>query len=157
MFSEDIDMSTRIRLAGFSIGLIHEAAVYHKRRIDFRKFIRQVYVFGMSRVTLYLLYPDTLKIVHWLPAIALIGAFVTIALAIFVSAWWLLPGIIYLISIWLTALISTRDLRIATLAIPASMIQICGYGYGFLKAYITKIIFRKGRDIQEEIDMRRGK
>lgn len=66
MFSEDIDMSTRIRNAGFSIGLIHDAPVYHKRRVDFRKFMRQVYVFGMSRITLYLLYPDSLKLVHWL-------------------------------------------------------------------------------------------
>ena len=66
MFSGDIDMSTRIRNAGFSIGLIHDAPVYHKRRVDFRKFMRQVYVFGMSRITLYLLYPDSLKLVHWL-------------------------------------------------------------------------------------------
>ena len=47
MFSEDIDMSTRIRQAGFTIGLIHPAHVFHKRRIDFAKFWRQVYVFGM--------------------------------------------------------------------------------------------------------------
>ena len=38
MFSEDIDMSTRIRQAGFNIGLIRPAFVYHKRRVDFRKF-----------------------------------------------------------------------------------------------------------------------
>ncbi|MDE6832428.1 MAG: glycosyltransferase, partial [Muribaculaceae bacterium] len=61
MFSEDIDMSTRIKNAGFSVGLIREAFVYHKRRVDFRKFLRQVYVFGMSRITLRLLYPDSLK------------------------------------------------------------------------------------------------
>lgn len=66
MFSEDIDMSTRIRQAGFSIGLIRPAYVYHKRRIDLKKFWRQVHVFGMSRITLKLLYPDSLKIVHTL-------------------------------------------------------------------------------------------
>ncbi|MDE6204555.1 MAG: glycosyltransferase, partial [Duncaniella sp.] len=38
MFSEDIDMSMRIRGAGFSMGLIRPAYVYHKRRVDFRKF-----------------------------------------------------------------------------------------------------------------------
>lgn len=74
MFSEDIDMSTRIRRAGFSIGLIREAYVYHKRRGNLRKFARQVYVFGMSRVTLKLLYPDSLKLVHLLPAAFLIGS-----------------------------------------------------------------------------------
>ena len=64
MFSEDIDMSTRIRNAGFNMGLIRPAYVYHKRRVDFRKFLRQVYVFGMSRITLKLLYPGSMKLVH---------------------------------------------------------------------------------------------
>ena len=36
MFSEDIDMSTRIRLAGFTIGLYPDLPVYHQRRVDFR-------------------------------------------------------------------------------------------------------------------------
>ena len=47
MFSEDIDMSTRIRLAGFSIKLFRNVSVYHKRRVDFKKVWRQVHVFGM--------------------------------------------------------------------------------------------------------------
>ena len=64
MFSEDIDMSTRIRKAGFSITLFREAYVYHKRRNTLRSFSRQTYVFGMSRITLKLLYPDSLKLVH---------------------------------------------------------------------------------------------
>ena len=74
MFSEDIDMSTRIRQAGFAISLIREAYVYHKRRVNMRLFCRQVYVFGMSRITLYLLYPDSLKLVHWLPAVFVAAA-----------------------------------------------------------------------------------
>ena len=46
------------------MGLIRQAAVYHRRRQDFAKFRRQVYVFGMSRITLKLLYPGSLKLVH---------------------------------------------------------------------------------------------
>lgn len=157
MFSEDIDMSTRIRKAGFTIGLIHDAPVYHKRRVDFRKFLRQVYVFGMSRITLYLLYPESLKLVHWLPAVAVIGAVALILLGIFVSPWFLLPLALYLLAIWVVALVSTRSVKIATLAVPASMIQLGGYGCGFLKAYTTKILLGRGRNIAEEVDMRRGK
>ena len=41
MFSEDIDMSTRVRQAGFSIQLIREAYVYHKRRTSLPKLCRQ--------------------------------------------------------------------------------------------------------------------
>lgn len=157
MFSEDIDMSTRIRLAGFSIGLYPELPVYHKRRVDFRKFLRQVYVFGMSRITLKLLYPDSLKAVHLLPALFVIGVVAMVLLAIFCSPWWLLPLGIYLLAIFVAALWSTRSPRIALLAVPASMIQLGGYGYGFIKAFVVKILLGRGRDINEEISIRKGK
>lgn len=157
MFSEDIDMSTRIRQAGFSIGLIHPAHVYHKRRVDFKKFWRQVYVFGMSRITLKLLYPGSMKLVHTLPALAVVFGVALVALGIFVSPWFLLPIGIWLLAVFITALISTRSLKIALLAVPASVVQIAGYGCGFLKAWFTKILLRRGRDIEEEINIRKGK
>lgn len=157
MFSEDIDMSTRIRMAGFSIGLISDAEVYHKRRVDFGKFWRQVHVFGMSRITLKLLYPDSLKIVHTLPALAVIIGLILVGLGITLSPWWLLPLAIYIIAIFFAASISTRSIGIALLAIPASVIQILGYGTGFIRAYFTKILLGRGRDINQEIAMRKGK
>lgn len=157
MFSEDIDMSTRVRQAGFTIGLIREAFVYHKRRVDFAKFLRQVYVFGMSRITLKLLYPDSLKAVHTLPAIAVILGVACVVLAITVSWWWILPIAVYLLAIFVTAWIATRRVKIAAMAVPASIIQLGGYGCGFIKAFFTKIILRRGRDINEEIAMRKGK
>ncbi len=157
MFSEDIDMSTRIRQAGFGIALIRPAYVYHKRRVDFRKFFRQVHVFGMSRITLHLLYPGSMKAVHTLPALAVLAGGVLILLGIFVSPWWLLPLGVYLVAIFLSAILITRSLVIALKAVPASVIQILGYGSGFIKAYITKILLGRGRDINEEILIRKGK
>ena len=157
MFSEDIDMSTRIRQAGFSIGLIRPAYVWHKRRVDLSKFFRQVYVFGMSRITLALLYPGSLKAVHLLPACFIIGVVACILLAIFVSPWWLMPLAVYFIAVFIGALIATRSLRISLLAVPAAAIQLGGYGIGFIKAFTTKILMRRGRDIDEEINIRKGK
>lgn len=157
MFSEDIDMSTRIRLAGFSISLYPDLPVYHKRRVDFKKFLRQVYVFGMSRITLQLLYPGSMKAVHWLPAIFVTGVVAMILLAVFVSPWWLLPLAVYLVAIFVAALAATRSLTIALKAVPASVIQLGGYGCGFIKAYFLKIILRRGRNEAEEISMRKGK
>lgn len=157
MFSEDIDMSTRIRNAGFSTGLIHEAKVYHKRRVDFIKFWRQVHVFGMSRITLRLLYPGSMKLVHTLPALAVITGLILLLLSIFISPWFLLPVGLYLLAIFIAALASTHSIKVALLAIPASIIQICGYGTGFIKAYFTKILLGRGRNIEEEIAIRKGK
>lgn len=157
MFSEDIDMSTRIRNAGFNISLIRPAYVYHKRRVDFKKFFRQVHVFGMSRITLQLLYPGSLKAVHTFPALAVIAGIILVILGIFVSPLWLIPIGVYLLAIFLTALIATRSLVIALKAIPASVIQITGYGTGFLRAWVWKILLGHGRDIDQEILIRKGK
>lgn len=157
MFSEDIDMSTRIRKAGFSIGLIREAYVYHKRRVNMRLFARQVYVFGMSRVTLYLLYPESLKLVHLLPAVAVVGSVLLVLLSLLVAWWFILPLVAYLLAIFVMAMISTKSLVIALKAVPASILQLGGYGCGFIKAFFTKIILRRGRNIEEEIAIRKGK
>lgn len=157
MFSEDIDMSTRIRQSGFSIGLIREAYVYHKRRVNMRLFTRQVYVFGMSRITLKLLYPDSLKLVHTLPAVFVIGSMGLFALSILWKWWCILPLITYIFAIFFTAIFSTKSLLIALKAVPASIFQLYGYGWGFIKAYTTKIILRRGRNIDEEIAIRKGK
>lgn len=157
MFSEDIDMSTRIRQAGFSISLIRDAYVYHKRRTNLKAFCRQIYVFGMSRITLYLLYPDSLKLVHWLPAVFVMGVMAMAVLAICLSWMWILPLVVYLLAIFVTALFSTKNLKIASLSVITSVIQLGGYGVGFLKAYIWKILLRHGRNIEEEIAIRKGK
>ncbi len=157
MFSEDIDMSKRILRQGFSIGLLRQVPVWHKRRVDFRKFFRQVYVFGMSRITLKLLYPDSLKAVHTLPAMFVLGSLLLILLAIFVSPWWLLPLGVYFLAIFTGALLSTGNLKIALMAVPAALIQLGGYGLGFIKAFIRIIILRRGRNLAEEVEIRKGK
>lgn len=157
MFSEDIDMSTRIRQAGFSIGLIRDAYVYHKRRVDLKKFARQVYIFGMSRVTLKLLYPGSLKVVHLLPAAFVVGGIAMIALSVFVSWWFIVPLLFYLAALFILALLSTKSLKIAAIAVPSSVIQLGGYGVGFIRAYTTKVILGRGRDENQEIALRKGK
>ena len=156
MFSEDIDMSTRIRQAGFAPQLFRDVRVFHKRRGNLAKFWRQVHVFGMSRITLQLLYPGSMKLVHWLPAVFTIGAAVLILLGIFVSPWWLLPLGVYIVALWISAIAATRSLKIGTMAVGASMVQLLGYGTGFIRAYVWKILLRHGRDEAQEIAMRKG-
>lgn len=157
MFSEDIDMSTRIRLAGYAPQLIREVRVYHKRRGSLAKFWRQVHVFGMSRISLQLLYPGSMKLVHWAPAVFVLGVTAMILGAIFISPWCLLPLGVYLLALWISAIASTRSLKVGTMALAASMVQLFGYGTGFLRAYIWKILLRHGRDEEQEIKMRKGK
>lgn len=156
MFSEDIDMSTRIRLAGYAPELIREVKVFHKRRGSLSKFWRQVHVFGMSRITLQLLYPGSMKAVHWAPALFVIGVTAMIVGAFF-NLMWLLPLAAYLLILWTTAILSTRSIKVGTLAVAASLVQLWGYGTGFIRAYVWKILLRHGRDEEQEVKMRKGK
>ena len=156
MFSEDIDMSTRIKQSGFKTVLFPDVKVFHKRRVDFKKFWKQVHVFGMSRITLQLLYPGSMKLVHWLPALFVIIG-LGLVIASFFNYWFLIPLVVYFIILLIAALIETRSPKIAFLALPASMIQLGGYGTGFIRAYVWKILLRHGRDIEDEVERRRGK
>lgn len=156
MFSEDIDMSTRIAAQGHRAELIREAFVYHKRRGDLRSFWRQVHVFGMSRITLQLLYPGSLKAVHAAPALMTLSLPLLLAGSL-LQPWLLaLPGA-YVGAVAADALRQTRSLKTASLAVAASAVQVLGYGTGFLKAWFWKILMRRGRNLDEEVRMRRGK
>ena len=150
MFGEDIDLSLRIRDAGFTTALFRDAYVYHKRRVSFRSFYRQVYVFGMARVDLYLLHPESLKLVHLLPACFVLG---TAALVVgsFFWPWALLPLGIYFGLLFLESLVKNRSLPIAFLSILTCAIQLGGYGFGFLKAFMTKVVLHRKVDREAEL------
>lgn len=156
MFSEDIDMSTRIKASGREAVLLPEVIVYHKRRGNLAKFWRQVHVFGMSRITLQLMYPGSMKAVHCLPALMTVGGG-----AIVVAAFWqpwllMLPGV-YVGALWGDALRKMKSLKLASLSTVASVVQILGYGTGFIRSFVWKILLRHGRDPEQEIRMRKGK
>ena len=152
MFSEDIDMSTRIRQAGFKTTLFADLPVWHKRRVSFRGFLRQTWVFGMSRITLNILYPGSMKLVHTLPAVAVVCALALVVLAIVCSPWFLAPIGLWLLLVWVGALLQSRSLKVSLLAVPASVIQIVGYGTGFLQAAL-----RGRRNEARERTLRQGK
>lgn len=153
MFGEDIDLSIRIRDAGFSTALIRDAFVYHKRRVSLKSFHRQVNVFGRARVDLHLLHPGSLKIVHMLPAVFTLGSLFLIISSLF-CIWALLPLIIYLLALFLESLIKNKSIRIASLSVLTSLIQLIGYGTGFISAFIRKIVFRQKIDMEAELNKR---
>ena len=151
MFGEDIDLSLRIQKAGFHNVLIRDAFVYHKRRVSFRSFYRQVSVFGRARVDLYLLHPESLKIVHLLPAAFVLGSLILILLSFF-CIWALLPLIVYFLALFFESLVCNHSLRIAGLSVLTSIIQLGGYGIGFLSAFIKKVVFRQTGDLNADLE-----
>jgi len=151
MFGEDIDLSTRIKEAGFSVFLFPDAYVYHKRRVSLKSFFKQVYVFGMARVDLFLLHPESLKLVHLLPAVFVLGVLFLLASSL-LSLWALLPLGMYIVALFLESLVRNRNLSIALLSIVTSFIQLGGYGTGFLSAFTRRVLLRRKSDMQAELD-----
>ena len=151
MYGEDIDLSIRINKAEFTTKLYRDAFVYHKRRVDLKRFYKQVNIFGQARINLYKLYPESLKLVHTLPALFVIGIFTILCLAIFVSPWFLVLPVFYLLLLFFDSLVKTKNISIASLSVITSLIQLFGYGLGFIKSFLQKVIFRKGLEDLETI------
>ena len=154
--SEDIEFSIRMINAGFKVGLIPEAFVYHKRRTSFAQFYKQTYNFGKGRIDIYCLYPKELKPVHALPAVFVLGlAFLlmidVINLLTMDEIYFLhILGLIgnsflaiYTILLFLHALVSTKSLKVAFLSVIAAYTQLIAYGSGFLSQYAHKFITNK--------------
>ena len=151
MFGEDIDLSLRIRNKGFTTQLISDAYVYHKRRVDLRSFYRQVHVFGMARISLYLLHPSSMKLVHTLPALFTVASAIMLLLS-FYSIWFLLPLGIYFALIFIASSVAYKNISIGFLSIITSAIQLYGYGWGFIKSYIKKVMFGKNKSVEDELN-----
>ena len=141
-FGEDIDLSIRIFKGGYSCRLFPEAWVWHKRRTDLKKFFKQVYNSGIARINLYKKYPESLKVVHLLPAVFTLGV-VFILLSSLICPYALLLLAMFAIIIFTDSSIRNRSLWIGMLSVLAAFIQLTGYGSGFLSAWWKRCILKK--------------
>lgn len=142
-FGEDIDLSIRIFKAGYRCRLFPEAWVWHKRRTDLRKFFKQVHNSGIARINLYKKYPESLKLVHLLPAAFTVGV-VVLLLGALVRWWTLLPLAAYALLVFADASLRNRSLKIGLYSVAASFIQLLGYGTGFLRAWWARCVCGRG-------------
>jgi glycosyltransferase involved in cell wall biosynthesis len=143
-FGEDVDLSIRIFKHGFRAILIPDCYVYHKRRTDFKKFFKQVYNSGIARINLYKRHPKSLKVVHFFPAALVVYQALSIPHSIYHQDFRVLwPTILYLIAILLHAGISSGSLKLSLLSTIASVVQLTGYGSGFIVGFIRRIILRQ--------------
>ena len=176
-FGEDIDFSIRIFKSGARCRLFPEAWVWHKRRTDFRKFFRQVHNSGIARINLYKKYPESLKLVHLLPAVFTIGVALLSLVFLFGLLLVLLglltcrhpgcnmapvvmlfgglimlvavaPIVLYKLIIFTDSAIRNCSIRVGLLSIPASFIQLLGYGTGFLRAWWLRCICGRNEELQ---------
>ncbi|UAB75385.1 glycosyltransferase family 2 protein [Mesoflavibacter sp. SCSIO 43206] len=133
---EDPDLSIRLWNLGYKTKLIPEAFVYHKRRISWSKFYKQVYKFGSVRPILNLWHPSTKKITYWFPSVFITGLLFSIVLAVLNVYLPILAYVLYFSVAFILAILKTKNLMVAIKSVLAIIIQFFGYGYGFLKSTI---------------------
>jgi len=137
---EDIEFSIRISRSGFKIGLIEEAFVYHKRRTDLQQFFKQLHFFGRARINIYRFFPSELKPVHFFPAAFTIGLLVYISLLFINLDLFILASgfvLLYFSLLFIDATLSNRSPKVGLLSIVTSVVQLSGYGIGFISEAMT--------------------
>lgn len=135
---EDPDLSIRLWKMGFKTRLITTAFVYHKRRIDWDKFYKQVYKFGKARPILDLWHPEYKKITFLFPSLFLIGLAVSLTALLFGINFGIYFYSLYLLGVLVLSAVQNKSLKIGGLSVVALLIQFYGYGTGYLEA-LTKV------------------
>lgn len=137
MIGEDVDLSMRIREAGFKVKLIHDAVVYHKRRITLKGFFKQTNTFGKARILLTSRHKGSLKLTHLMPSIFVVGNIFLVVLAIVWRWWCIIPLLLYVVGLFAESLIKNKKTSVAWLSIATAYAQLFGYGLGFIEELIT--------------------
>jgi glycosyltransferase involved in cell wall biosynthesis len=139
-YAEDIEFSIRMKKAGFKVGLIPEAYVYHKRRTTFGQFYSQVFNFGKGRALVGKVHPEEVKLTHWFPTLFVVGTLtmlllplVSTPLAISAFSLWCF----YFLMIFIDSLRLNKNLAVAFYSVPSAWLQLWGYGLGFLKERVN--------------------
>lgn len=141
---EDPDLSMTLWENGYTTAFFDDIGVYHKRRTDLGKFSKQVYQFGCARPILNQRHPKYVKPTFWFPSLFLLG-YIMGVFHYFVWGYGHLLALygIYTFVVFFHALIVTKNVNIAAMAIIATYVQMFSYGYGFLKSWFKLNILRQ--------------
>jgi glycosyltransferase involved in cell wall biosynthesis len=148
---EDLDFSIQILKAGFKTALIPKAFVYHKRRASVQQFARQVYNFGIARITISKIHPESLKLLHFAPAIFTIGSLGLIILSVMFSFWFMMPWALFLLLVFVDSWLKNKNYEVAYLSMTTSLIQLFAYGLGFMQAFFIQRILGRKMSFQTEV------
>lgn len=141
---EDPDLSMTLWEKGYSTAFFEDIAVYHKRRVDFGKFSKQVYQFGIARPILNQRHPDYVKPTFAFPSLFLIGYILGfVEYFVFYRGFILFFYGLYTVLVFFHALLKTKNISIAALAVVSTFIQMFSYGWGFLKSWFLLNIIKE--------------
>ncbi len=136
---EDVELSIRVREAGFRVGLIPEAVVWHKRRATLGQFYRQVRRFGSARIALAKRHRGQMKLTHAFPFSFILSWIASLALHLSgLLAWpvYLFHG--YFVAVFALSSIQNRSLGVGLRSLAATAVMLAGYAVGFGSALLGR-------------------
>ena len=142
---EDVEMSFRIKKAGFKLVYCEDAKVYHHRPATFSQFFLQLLRMGEARWLLFRTHRELMEPLFLLPPSAIIFLTALLFLSSFSPAMnsglkiVLTLGVLYLIAVGLSASTVLKSLKAFSLAPLAFILQQVGYGVGFLLGMVKNI------------------
>ena len=138
---EDIEFSIRIIKAGFKVGLIEDAFVYHKRRTTLGQFYKQLHFFGRARINVSRFYADELKLVHFLPLFFLVGWLALVVAWFFYKPLFFIGlsvAAVYYWLIFMDSAIKNRSLPVGVLSVVAATVQLSAYAIGMVAEFFKR-------------------
>ncbi len=149
---EDPDLTFRLWDSGFKSKLLSEAFVYHKRRIDWKRFYTQVNKFGLVRPILNQWHPKTAKFTYWFPSIFFLGLVISLLLLV-VGIYIPIYGYAcYFCLVLVEAVWHSKNTVVGILAVVATLVQFFGYGIGFLKStFLLNFSKKTARELFPEL------
>ena len=129
---EDPELVQRLWELGYDTAFFPQALVFHKRRITWASYAKQIFKFGLARSILNAMRPKYGSLIFWLPVILVITAITSVVLALFGSPELVYIALIYLCILALVGMLKIRSV-IAFFAVPMTFgIQLLSYAYGFI-------------------------
>jgi len=145
---EDVELSIRIIEKGYRSGFIPQAYVYHKRRTTLTKFYRQVYRFGAARINLWKTHPKELKLAHLFPAAFVGFSIFSVIMIPLLTTLFFSALALYCTLVFLDASLQNKSFSIGFLSVICVFTMNFGYGLGFIKNYISRVILGSNTGIK---------
>ena len=140
---EDPDLTIRLWDLGFKTKLLPNAYVYHKRRIDWKKFSIQVTKFGKARPILNYWHPKHSKLTYFFPTVFILGLIASLVLFLFGIPFFIQLYLLYFMVLLISATLQNKSIKVGFLALIAVGIQFYGYGTGFLQSFVKIAILKQ--------------
>ncbi len=140
---EDPDLTIRLWDLGFKTKLLPNAYVYHKRRIDWKKFSIQVTKFGKARPILNYWHPKHSKLTYFFPTVFILGLIASLVLFLSGIPFFIQLYLLYFMVLFINATLQNKSIKVGFLSLIAVGIQFYGYGTGFLQSFVKIAILKQ--------------